>query len=105
VLLGDSTSSDDAERSKPDPDIIRAALNKAGVAANVALMIGDTPYDVEAAANARVATIAFRCGGWSDESLRGAIAIYDGPWDLLERLERSPIGNPTSHIASPTSPR
>jgi phosphoglycolate phosphatase-like HAD superfamily hydrolase len=55
-------------------------------------MIGDTPYDVEAAGRAEVAIIAFRCGGWTDEDLKGAIAIYDGPWDLLERLDESPLG-------------
>ena len=63
-------------------------------------MIGDTPYDVEAAARAGVHTIAFRCGGWNDEALRGAIAIYDGPWDLLERLATSPLASPKSQIPS-----
>lgn len=95
ALLGDSTSSDDAEQSKPDPDIIRAALKKAGVAGNAALMIGDTPYDVEAARHAGVAMIAFRCGGWSEEALHGAVAIYDGPWDLLAQLGTSPVARPT----------
>jgi phosphoglycolate phosphatase-like HAD superfamily hydrolase len=90
-LLGKAASSDDADESKPDPDIVVAALKKAGVSACEALMIGDTPYDVEAASRAGVAAIAFRCGGWKDESLRGAIAIYDGPWDLLDRLDHSPV--------------
>jgi phosphoglycolate phosphatase-like HAD superfamily hydrolase len=54
-------------------------------------MIGDTPYDVEAASRAGVKTIAFRCGGWDDQALRGAIAIYDGPWDLLARLDDVPF--------------
>jgi HAD superfamily hydrolase (TIGR01509 family) len=86
-LLDDATSSDDAEESKPDPDIVQAALKKAGVSAHDALMIGDTPYDVEAATRAGVAVVAVRCGGWGDEDLRGARAIYDGPWDLLARLD------------------
>jgi len=90
-LLGDSTSADDAEESKPDPDIVHAALQKAGADARDAVMIGDTPYDSEAATRAGVTVIAFRCGGWNDASLRGAIAIYDGPWDLLARLESSPL--------------
>jgi HAD superfamily hydrolase (TIGR01509 family) len=89
-----STSSDDAEESKPDPDIIQAALKKAGAAPAAAVMIGDTPYDVEASLRAGVAVIAFRCGGWSDADLRGAVAIYDGPWDLLAHLEQSPLGCP-----------
>ena len=91
-LLGKAASGDDADESKPDPDIVHAALKKAGVNAREAVMIGDTPYDVEAASRAGVAAIAFRCGGWTDEALRGAIAIYDGPWDLLNRLDDSPFG-------------
>jgi phosphoglycolate phosphatase-like HAD superfamily hydrolase len=86
-----ATSSDDAEGSKPDPDIVEAALQQAGATAADALMIGDTPYDVEAATRAGVALIAFRCGGWTDPDLRGAVAIYDGPWDLLARLDESPL--------------
>jgi HAD superfamily hydrolase (TIGR01509 family) len=91
-LIDKKTSSDDAESSKPDPDIIAAALKRAGVSADAALMIGDTPYDIEAARSASVDTIAFRSGGWDDEGLKGAIAIYDGASDLLAQLDRSPIG-------------
>jgi len=83
-----ATSSDDAEESKPDPDIVQAALRRARADAANAVMIGDTPYDVEAARRAGVSTIAFRCGGWSDADLRGAIAIFDGPWDLLHDLDQ-----------------
>jgi len=86
-LFDGATSSDDAEESKPDPDIVQAALRQAKATAADAVMIGDTPYDIEAAARAGVAAIAFRCGGWSDPDLRGARAIYDGPWDLLTRLD------------------
>ena len=53
-------------------------------------MIGDTPYDAEAATRAGVRTIALRCGGyWSDEDLRGASAIFDDPAALLEHLRGS----------------
>jgi phosphoglycolate phosphatase-like HAD superfamily hydrolase len=54
-------------------------------------MIGDTPYDVESAGRAGVRVIAFRCGGWNDADLKGAVAIYDGPADLLANLDRSPV--------------
>ena len=87
ALLDGATSSDDAEESKPDPDIVRAALKEARAASGEAVMIGDTPYDVEAARRAGVKAIAFRCGGWKDDDLAGAAAIYDGPWDLLGRLD------------------
>jgi HAD superfamily hydrolase (TIGR01509 family) len=91
-LMDETTSSDDAANSKPDPDIIHAALGRAHASPADAVMIGDTPYDIEAAGRAGVAIIAFRCGGWTDADLHGAIAIYDGPWDLLRRLDESPFG-------------
>jgi HAD superfamily hydrolase (TIGR01509 family) len=91
ALLGDATSSDDAERSKPDPDIIVAALQKSELPASRVLMLGDTPYDIEAASRAGVATVALRCGGWPDERLAGAIAIYDHPAHVLEEWATSPF--------------
>jgi phosphoglycolate phosphatase-like HAD superfamily hydrolase len=90
-LMDGTTSSDDAEESKPEPDIVHAALRRAKAAPGDAIMIGDTPYDVEAATRAGVGIIGFRSGGWGDADLKGAIAIYDGPWDLLARIDDSPI--------------
>ena len=90
-LIDSKTSSDDAENSKPDPDIIQAALKRLGMSPGDALMLGDTPYDIEAAGRAGVKTVAFRCGGWKDDGLKGAIAIYDGPADLLARFDGSPF--------------
>jgi HAD superfamily hydrolase (TIGR01549 family) len=88
-----ATSSDDAEESKPDPDIVNAALKRAKVRSDQAIMVGDTPYDLAAARRAGVPLIAFRCGGWGDLELQGAIAIYDGPWDMLEAVKagRAPL--------------
>lgn len=91
-LMDAATSSDDADQSKPAPDIVEAALRRAGASPSEAIMIGDTPYDIEAARRAGVNAIAFRSGGWKDDDLKGAIAIYDGPGDLLRQLDRSPIG-------------
>jgi HAD superfamily hydrolase (TIGR01549 family) len=92
-LLSDTTNKDDAGgHSKPDPDIVVAALEKAGVAPDEAIMLGDTPYDVEAARKAGVRCIAVRCGGWGDEKLRGAVAVYADPAELLARLDDSPLG-------------
>jgi phosphoglycolate phosphatase-like HAD superfamily hydrolase len=91
ALLDAATSSDDAERSKPDPDIIHVALRKVGMPPEQAVMIGDTPYDLKAASDAHVDSIAFRCGGWTDVELRGAVAIYDGPAHLLARLDETPM--------------
>lgn len=90
-LLEDSTSADDAKNSKPAPDIVEAALKKVGLKSDEVLMLGDTPYDIEAARKLGIGTIGLRCGGWDDEGLRGAVAIYDDPADLLARLEDSPL--------------
>ncbi|RYZ50101.1 MAG: HAD family hydrolase, partial [Proteobacteria bacterium] len=76
-LVSTQTSSDDADDSKPDPDIIQAALKKAKIQASEAIMIGDTPYDVEASLRAGVKIIAVRTGGWSDASLKGASLILN----------------------------
>ncbi|MEO5818545.1 MAG: HAD family hydrolase [Gemmatimonadaceae bacterium] len=91
-LITAKASADDAERSKPDPDIVQAALRKSGRYAGHSLMIGDTPYDIAAASGARVPAIALRCGGWwSDDDFRGAIAIYDDPGDLAKHFATSPL--------------
>jgi phosphoglycolate phosphatase-like HAD superfamily hydrolase len=69
-----------------------AALAAGGLSHNEVVMLGDTPYDVESAGRAGVDVIAFRCGGWKDEDLSGALAIYDHPADLLAHYDSSPLG-------------
>lgn len=91
-IIRKATSSDDADESKPAPDIVQAALKKAGVSAGNAIMLGDTPYDVAAAGRAGVVVVALRCGGWQDEDLHGAASIYDDPADLLTRYSMSIFG-------------
>jgi phosphoglycolate phosphatase-like HAD superfamily hydrolase len=92
-LIHAASSADDAGRSKPDPDIVLAALHSVHRSAWQAVMIGDTPYDVAAATRARVPIIAVRCGGWWDDAaLDGALAIYDDPADLLAHVAESPLG-------------
>jgi HAD superfamily hydrolase (TIGR01509 family) len=91
-LLEDAASKGDAHSSKPDPDIVQAALDRLGRPAAEAVMLGDTPYDVEAAGKLGVGTIALRCGGFSDEDLRDALAIFADPADLLRHFEASPLG-------------
>jgi HAD superfamily hydrolase (TIGR01509 family) len=90
-LIEEKTSSSDAESSKPDPDIVVAALRKSGIAASDAIMLGDTPYDIGAARGAGVPIVALLCGGWPAEALVGAIAIYADPAALLRECERSPF--------------
>jgi HAD superfamily hydrolase (TIGR01549 family) len=85
-LIPRRTSKDDAPRSKPDADIVQAALGRSGVDPHLAIMVGDTPYDVDAARRAEVRSIALRCGGfWSDDDLDGAVAVLDDPAALLDR--------------------
>lgn len=91
-LIDATTSSSDAEQSKPDPDIVQTALDRFGGPPAQAVMLGDTPYDVEAARRAGVRIIALRCGGWSDADLADALAIYDHPADLLAHLTDSALG-------------
>lgn len=93
-LVDKKTSSSDAAQSKPDPDIITAALERGRLSADEAIMLGDTPYDVDAAGRAGVRSVAFRCGGWPDRALGGAIAIYDDASDLLRRFDSSPFMAP-----------
>jgi HAD superfamily hydrolase (TIGR01509 family) len=90
-LVDVAATSDDAEESKPDPDIIGAALNKAGVTAQDAVMVGDTQYDVEAAHRAGVACVALLCGGNDPATLREADAVYADPAELAGALERPPF--------------
>jgi HAD superfamily hydrolase (TIGR01509 family) len=89
-LIEEKTSSSDAEESKPDPDIVQAALKAAGATPEQAVMLGDTPYDVEASGRAGVRCVALRCGGWGDAELGDAVAVYDDPADLLRRYQESP---------------
>ena len=56
-----------------------------------AIMLGDTPYDVTAAGRAGVRCVALRCGGWGDDDLRDAVAVYDDPADLLAHYDQSPF--------------
>ena len=88
-LLTDTTSSDDAERSKPDPDIVHAAVGRIALPPAELVMLGDTPYDVEAALRAGVRIVAVRSGGWDDESLAGATVIYDDVAHLFREYGES----------------
>lgn len=93
-LLEAAASADDAERSKPHPDIFQAALaGLKGVAPGEAVVVGDTPYDVQAAAKAGMRTVGLLSGGFTEETLReaGAVAVYRDISDLLDNYEESPL--------------
>lgn len=83
------TSSDDAERSKPHPDIFAAALEKLDLPPERTIVVGDSPYDAEAARRAGTAAVGVLCGGFAAEDLRaaGAVRIHRDPADLLAQLD------------------
>ncbi len=93
-LTDGDTSSDDADRSKPHPDIFLAALEKLGdVDKAKVVAVGDTPYDAEAAGKAGLRTVGVLCGGFPEADLRvaGCVALYRDPADLLARFAQSPL--------------
>ena len=85
------TTKDDVEATKPAPDLILAALEKAQTES--AVMVGDTPWDVEAASKAGVETLCVITGGWSKQELReaGAIAVFESVDELRQRLDETPL--------------
>ncbi|NPD68647.1 HAD family hydrolase [Lichenicola cladoniae] len=93
-LVDVATSSEDAEQSKPAPDIFQVALKKLGLDGADAVAIGDTPYDAQAAGKAGIPTIGVLCGGFTETDLRegGCIAVYPGPGALLACFDASPLG-------------
>ena len=99
-LIEKRTSSDDAEQSKPAPDIVQAALKKAGLRPEEAIMLGDTPYDLEAAARAGVRSVALESGGWGIADLTNAQAVYKDAADLLAHFDHSPFARAESPSAA-----
>jgi HAD superfamily hydrolase (TIGR01509 family) len=94
-LVDEQTTADDVSRSKPHPDVFEVALETLGNPdpANVTV-VGDTPYDVQAARKAGLDTVGVLSGGFSEDDLRGAgaVAIYRDIEDLLAHYEESPLG-------------
>jgi HAD superfamily hydrolase (TIGR01509 family) len=90
-LVEEETTRDDAAKSKPQPDIFQAALDRLKVQPSEAMALGDTPWDIEAAKRAGVNTVAVTSGGWSEEQLSsaGAIAVYKDVAELADRFEQS----------------
>lgn len=93
-ILSAVTSSEDVETAKPEPGIVEVALERAGVEPDRAVFVGDTVWDIRAAARAGVACICFESGGIDRRSLfaEGAVAVFENPMDLLDHLDDSVIG-------------
>jgi HAD superfamily hydrolase (TIGR01509 family) len=87
------TTSADVEQTKPQPDLVNSALQKAHADATDAVMVGDTPWDVQAAKSAKVPTIAVRTGGFGQDELEeaGAAAVFESVAELLERIDETKL--------------
>jgi HAD superfamily hydrolase (TIGR01509 family) len=85
------TSAEDVEVAKPEPDLVRIAIEKAGVDASAAVMIGDSSWDAVAASRAGIRTLGVRSGGFGADELTdaGAVDVYDDVADLLKKLDAS----------------
>ena len=93
-IVDETTTADDVERTKPAPDIFATALKKiAPLTPDEVIVVGDTPYDIEAAAKCGIAAIALRSGKFPDDTLReaGAVALYDDVAALLAGYDSSPL--------------
>ena len=90
-LVDGWTTSADVERTKPEPDLVRAALEQLGT--DEAVMVGDTPWDVQAAEKAGVPTVAVLTGGFSESELTdaGAVAVFSSILELREDLGSTPL--------------
>ncbi len=92
-LADDWTTSADVEATKPAPDLVSAALEKAGASPDDAVMVGDTTWDVEAAARAGVATLTVRTGGFGADELKesGAESVFESVMELCQQLDQTPL--------------
>ena len=92
-LADDWTTSADVEATKPAPDLVQAAIDKAGAGPDDAVMLGDTPWDCEAAGRAGVETVTLMTGGFSEQELReaGAVAMFESIPDLLDGIADTPL--------------
>lgn len=92
-LIEAQTTKSDVRHSKPEPDVFLSAMNTLHLSAEEAIVVGDTPYDVDAAKRTELPTIGLLCGGFSEDELRasGAVAIYRDVADLLASYHRSPL--------------
>ena len=90
-VVEEASSADDAERSKPHPDIFEATLKKLKLRPRDVLALGDTPYDAEAAGKAKIWTVGVTTGGWTKEDLMhaGCVEVYKDVAELLENFETS----------------
>jgi phosphoglycolate phosphatase-like HAD superfamily hydrolase len=93
-VIADATTADDAEHTKPAPDVLNAALERTGLSVDQAVFVGDAVWDGHAASKAGIRFLAMTCGGTPEQELRasGAVDVYRDPGELLERFDESDLG-------------
>jgi HAD superfamily hydrolase (TIGR01509 family) len=101
-LVDEETSADDADSSKPAPDIFQATLERLALPADHVLALGDTPWDIQAAGEAKIRTVALTSGGWTEQELReaGAVEVYRDVEELTKKFEASAFGGGTGSHSS-----
>lgn len=97
-LVDEVVTPQDVQRYGPECDLVETAIRYSGAPRDGVVLLGDTPFDVEAGRRAGATVIAFRSGGWGDAALVGATAIYDDPRDLLTHYHRSPLALPALEL-------
>jgi HAD superfamily hydrolase (TIGR01509 family) len=92
-LVDDWTTSADVKATKPAPDLVQAAMDKAGAKKGEAVMVGDSTWDCRAAERAGIETVAVLTGGFSAEELReaGAVVVFGSLTELRERIDETPL--------------
>jgi phosphoglycolate phosphatase-like HAD superfamily hydrolase len=102
-LVDDVTVGSDGLHAATDADLLETAIARAGLLRDEVLFLGDTPYDVAAGRGAGIGVVALRCGGWSDDALSGALAIFDDPRDVLVHFAASPFA-PAAYLEAVVAP-
>jgi phosphoglycolate phosphatase-like HAD superfamily hydrolase len=100
-LLDDIVSADGESRDEALGEIIGSVISQCNCTREGIVLVGDSPYDIAAGERAGIDVIALRCGGWTDATLQGAVAVYEDHVHLLTQFQSSPLGAAGGSIASP----
>jgi phosphoglycolate phosphatase-like HAD superfamily hydrolase len=100
-LLDDIVSADGEARDEALAEIIGSVISQCNCTREGIVLVGDSPYDIAAGERAGIDVIALRCGGWTDATLQGAVAVYEDHVHLLTQFQSSPLGSAGGAISPP----
>jgi phosphoglycolate phosphatase-like HAD superfamily hydrolase len=100
-LLDDIVSADGEARDEALAEIIGSVISQCNCTREGIVLVGDSPYDIAAGERAGIDVIALRCGGWTDATLQGAVAVYEDHVHLLTQFQSSPLGSAGGAITPP----